>query len=82
MKTVGVFEAKTHFSALIERVQAGDTVLVTKHGVPVARIVPVVEALPRPFGVARHLFDSGAIVVHDDFDAPLPEALLAKLNDS
>ncbi|GAC1304393.1 MAG: hypothetical protein NVS2B3_00380 [Vulcanimicrobiaceae bacterium] len=79
MKTVGIFEAKTTFSALIEMVVAGESVVVTKKGIPVARIVPMEREQPREFGVARALFDSGAIVVSDDFDAPLPAEMLKKL---
>ena len=37
---VGIFEAKTHFSELVDRVRAGETFVVTKHGMPVARLVP------------------------------------------
>lgn len=40
MITVGAFEAKTHLSALLGRVEEGETVLITKHGKPVARIIP------------------------------------------
>ena len=40
MMTVGAFEAKTHFSALLERVARGEEVLITKHGKPIARLVP------------------------------------------
>ena len=39
MITVGAFEAKTHLSALLDRVQAGEEVVITKHGRPVARLV-------------------------------------------
>ena len=39
MITVGAFEAKTHFSALLERVARGEEVVITKHGKPVARMV-------------------------------------------
>ena len=39
MITVGAFEAKTHFSALLERVAAGEEVVITKHGKPVARLI-------------------------------------------
>lgn len=39
MITVGAFEAKTHLSALLERVAAGEEVTITKHGKPVARLV-------------------------------------------
>ena len=76
MKTVGIFEAKTHFSALIDRVLEGEEVLVTRKGVPVARILPVGASTPRTFGVARALFESGEIVVSEDFDAPLPPDML------
>ena len=39
MITVGAFEAKTHLSSLLDRVAAGEEVLITKHGKPVARLV-------------------------------------------
>ncbi|HEU0155869.1 MAG TPA: type II toxin-antitoxin system prevent-host-death family antitoxin [Stellaceae bacterium] len=41
MISVGAFEAKTHLSALLDRVAAGEEVLITKHGKPVARLAPV-----------------------------------------
>ena len=39
MITVGAFEAKTHLSTLLDRVAAGEEVIITKHGKPVARLV-------------------------------------------
>lgn len=39
--SMGAYEAKTHFSELIERVERGEEVTITKHGTPVARIVPL-----------------------------------------
>ena len=44
MITCGAFEAKTHLSSLLERVAAGEEVLITKHGRPVARLVKAEEA--------------------------------------
>jgi prevent-host-death family protein len=41
MRTVGTFEAKTHFSALLEQAAQGEEITITRHGKPVARIVPV-----------------------------------------
>jgi predicted nucleic acid-binding protein len=38
MITVGAFEAKTHFSALLDKVEAGEDVIITRHGKPVARL--------------------------------------------
>ncbi len=43
MKTVGAFEAKTHFARLLERVTKGEQIVITKHGTPVARLVPFAE---------------------------------------
>lgn len=39
--TVGAYEAKTHLSELLEKVEAGEEITITKHGVPVAKLVPV-----------------------------------------
>jgi prevent-host-death family protein len=44
METVGSYEAKTHLPRLLDRVEAGEIVTITKHGRPVARLVPVVAA--------------------------------------
>lgn len=44
MATVGAFEAKTHFSRLLDRVADGEEVTITRHGKAVARLVPVTEA--------------------------------------
>lgn len=45
METVGAFEAKTHLSALLQRVEAGCEIIITRHGKPVARLVPVSDAV-------------------------------------
>lgn len=39
--TVGAYEAKTHFSELLEKVEAGEEITITRHGSPVAKLVPV-----------------------------------------
>ena len=41
MATVGAFEAKTHFSSLLERVAQGEEIVITRHGAPVARLTPI-----------------------------------------
>ncbi|HEY2754171.1 MAG TPA: type II toxin-antitoxin system prevent-host-death family antitoxin [Pseudolabrys sp.] len=40
MKHVGIFEAKTNLSALVEEVEKGGSVVITRHGKPVAKLVP------------------------------------------
>jgi prevent-host-death family protein len=41
MDTVGTFEAKTHLTRLLDRVAAGEQITITRHGTPIARLVPV-----------------------------------------
>jgi prevent-host-death family protein len=48
MKSVGSFEAKTHLPQLLERVAQGEEFTITKHGKPVARLVPVAASTPKP----------------------------------
>ena len=40
MNTIGLSDAKTHLSALLERVAQGEEITITKHGVPVALLFP------------------------------------------
>lgn len=44
METIGAFEAKTHLSALLDRVARGETITITRHGVPAAVLAPVGQA--------------------------------------
>ncbi|MDO8953812.1 MAG: type II toxin-antitoxin system Phd/YefM family antitoxin [Gammaproteobacteria bacterium] len=41
MLTVGSFEAKTHLSQLLEQVELGEEILITRHGHPIAKLVPI-----------------------------------------
>ena len=41
MQTMGAFEAKTHFSSLLEQVERGEEFTITRHGHPIARLVSV-----------------------------------------
>jgi prevent-host-death family protein len=71
-QTVNVHEAKTHLSRLLKRVAAGHEIIIAKAGHPVARLIPFAQPGKRPLGM-----DAGRVVIADDFDAPLPEAVLA-----
>ena len=70
-RQVNVHEAKTHLSRLLAEVEAGEEIVIARHGIPVARLVRA-EARPRRLGLY-----AGEIEVGDDFDAPLPEDVLA-----
>ena len=41
--TVGAYEAKTHLAELLEKVEAGEEITITRHGRPVARLVTVMK---------------------------------------
>ena len=43
MRSVGTYEAKTHLTRLLAEVARGETIVITKHGVPVARLMPPTE---------------------------------------
>ncbi len=70
-KSVGVHEAKTHLSRLLEDVAAGEEVVITRRGEAVATLGPPPSEAPLQFGM-----DEGRFVVPEDFDAPLPDELL------
>ncbi|MGE0668409.1 MAG: type II toxin-antitoxin system Phd/YefM family antitoxin [Sphingomonadales bacterium] len=44
MKRVGSYEAKTHLPRLLAEVEAGETVVITRHGVDIAKLVPANDA--------------------------------------
>ncbi|MGH9468206.1 MAG: type II toxin-antitoxin system Phd/YefM family antitoxin [Terriglobales bacterium] len=44
MSTVSAFEAKTHLSQLLDRVAAGESITITRHGTPAAVLLPVATA--------------------------------------
>lgn len=76
---VNIHDAKTHFSKLIERIQRGEEVVIARAGVPVARLTPYVPAKARvkPPGSMKGEMKGEGFWIADDFDAPLPDDLLA-----
>ena len=41
MRTIGAFEAKTHLSEILEKASQGEETLITRRGIPIAKIIPV-----------------------------------------
>ncbi len=73
MMRVSVEEIQQDVSAFLQRVEAGETLLIVRTGKPIAEIQPVAvppEAL-RPFGLC-----AGEFTVPEDFDAPLPADII------
>ncbi|HDL41751.1 MAG TPA: type II toxin-antitoxin system Phd/YefM family antitoxin [Actinobacteria bacterium] len=71
MSTVGIHEAKTNLSRLLRRVAAGEEIIITRSGKPVAKLVATTPETTQRLGAAVGVFD-----VPDDFNDPLPAELL------
>ncbi len=56
MQVVGVFEAKNHLTALLDEVEEGHEILITRRGKPIARLVPAEAGFDR--ARARHTADN------------------------
>lgn len=79
MATVNVHAAKTHFSSLLERVAAGEEIVIARAGKPVAMLTPLGSRVTAKRKLGRL---SGSAVVPSDFDAPLPEGVLKAFEGS
>jgi prevent-host-death family protein len=67
MDLLNVHYAKTHLSRLLDRVAAGEEIVLGKNGKPVAKLVPIETPARRPGRL------KGKVKIARDFDAPLPE---------
>ncbi|CAN1212060.1 Antitoxin [Tumidithrix helvetica PCC 7403] len=74
METINIHQAKTNFSRLLSRVENGEEIVISNRGIPIAKLVPFRTSLDRRSSLGQ---DRGKFVVPDDFNAPLPEELLA-----
>lgn len=61
MATVGAYDAKTRLAELLDRVEKGEQITITRHGVPVAVLVPVEP--PRSMTVSQAIADIKALRV-------------------
>ncbi len=70
---INIHEAKTHLSRIVDEVAAGAEVIIAKAGKPMARLSPL-AGVPRRkrLGLLK-----GKIKVPDDFNAPLPDDVIA-----
>jgi prevent-host-death family protein len=74
MQTVNIYEAKTQLSKLVDLASSGTDVVIARAGKPVARLTSLKEEKRRLSGLGA-LKGKGWIA--EDFDAPLPDDLLA-----
>ena len=70
-------EARTRLSQLLRLVDEGQEIEISRAGEPVAKIVPIRSPGKRRLGI-----DEGVFVVPDDFDAALPEDVVASVSVS
>jgi len=73
MEGVNIYDAKTRLSQLVDRAAAGEDVIVSRNGKPLVRITQLTAPKRRiTFGVLK-----GKVKIAADFDAPLPDDVLA-----
>ncbi len=74
MRIVNMHEAKTHFFKLVDAVAHGHEIVIAMAGKPVAKLGPIKSE--RRFGVLK-----GKIKISKDFDAPLPDEIIAHFEE-
>lgn len=75
MKTVNIYQAKTQLSKLVDEAASGTDVVIARAGTPIARLTRISGKHKRMIGLGA-LEGKGWIA--DDFDAPLPDEILAQ----
>ncbi len=71
--TVNIYEAKTQLSRLVDQAAAGEEIIIARGGKPVARLSQLAAPTRKiRFGVLK-----GQVKIPADFDAPLPENVIA-----
>ena len=83
MDEMSIKQAKDRFAALARRAEAGETIVITRHGTPIADIVPHKKKGGVDFEAGKRFLESRGIkdpfpYVAEDFDDPLPEDFLLR----
>ena len=73
METVNLYEAKTNLSRLVDQANAGEKIVIAKGGKPMAMLTPLIPTKR----TIRYGLMKGQFEVPDDFDAPLPDDIIA-----
>lgn len=74
MTKINIHKAKTHLSRYVEEAAQGKETIITKAGKPIARIAPLASAK----GTRKLGLLNGKARIPDDFNAPLPDEVLAE----
>lgn len=65
---IKVYEARTHFSAILARVEAGEEITIARGDTPIARLVPLDTPRTRPLGLMRFHVGDAALTPLDEVD--------------
>ncbi|MBD6618969.1 type II toxin-antitoxin system Phd/YefM family antitoxin [Komarekiella sp. 'clone 1'] len=79
METVNIHQAKTNLSKLLSRVKLGEEIIISNRGILLAKLVPFRTSSNRRDSLGQ---DQGRFIVPEDFNAPLPEDILAAFEGS
>ncbi|MEH1804193.1 type II toxin-antitoxin system Phd/YefM family antitoxin [Nostoc sp.] len=74
MKTLNIHQAETNLSQLLLRVEHGEEIIISDRGIPIAKLVPFRTSSNRRDSLGQ---DKGRFVLPEDFNAPLPDEILA-----
>ncbi|MEH1885133.1 type II toxin-antitoxin system Phd/YefM family antitoxin [Nostoc sp.] len=74
METVNIHQAETNLSQLLLRVEHGEEIIISDRGIPIAKLVPFRTSSNRRDSLGH---DKGRFVLPEDFNAPLPDEMLA-----
>jgi prevent-host-death family protein len=70
--TIGIFDVKNNFFELMNKVEAGEEVIIEDSGQQIAKIIPLKRLQKkRILGLER-----GNVIIHDDFNAPLADDII------
>ncbi|MEH2022805.1 type II toxin-antitoxin system Phd/YefM family antitoxin [Nostoc sp.] len=79
METVNIHQAETNLSQLLLRVEHGEEIIISDRGIPIAKLVPFRTSSNRRDSLGQ---DKGRFLVPEDFNAPLPDEMLAAFEGS
>ncbi|MEH2093149.1 type II toxin-antitoxin system Phd/YefM family antitoxin [Nostoc sp.] len=74
METVNIHQAETNLSQLLSRVEHGEEIIISDRGIPIAKLVPFRTSSNHRDSLGQ---DKGRFVLPEDFNAPLPDEMLA-----
>ncbi|HDR9873030.1 MULTISPECIES: type II toxin-antitoxin system Phd/YefM family antitoxin [Burkholderia cepacia complex] len=77
MQTIDISDARRQFSSLVDAAAGGEEIVIVKAGIPIARLVPIGRPkIARKFGGLK-----GRCRIAEDFDAPLPDDVIAAFGE-